>query len=366
MVRRRFFPFLLFPVALLVFVQAYAQSSTQTNQANPPTQSAAAPEPPMPKDPKELMQLASRVNGLGSLDKPWHLKADYQTFDADGKPKDKGVFEEWWAGPEKYKVSYTSSGFNQVLYCDGDKRATTGDAGGAPLQERMIEEYLVHPLPSEKQVQAASYRENNQKVGKVALRCIEPLPSAGQRPMPGPSYCYSPDMPLLRLESPQENVFVLFNDAVLVHGHDPAKPMGQYAAKKILVENGNLSIVSANVTSLDFPPALQDADLAVPATATFVPPLSVDSSVIAGHRISGEDIHYSSIAKQQWIQGTVMLDAVISKTGTITDLQVISGPPALRQSSVDAVKTWKYQPYLLNGEPVEVSTEITVVYTLGR
>jgi TonB family protein len=64
------------------------------------------------------------------------------------------------------------------------------------------------------------------------------------------------------------------------------------------------------------------------------------------------------------VQGSVVLRAVISKTGTIEDLKVVSGPKELTESAIDAVKRWKYLPYLLNSQPVEVDTTITVNYML--
>ena len=66
------------------------------------------------------------------------------------------------------------------------------------------------------------------------------------------------------------------------------------------------------------------------------------------------------------IEGTVVLTATISKAGTIENLRVASGPAMLQQAALDAVKEWRYRPYLLNGEPVEVETTVNVVFTLGR
>jgi protein TonB len=74
---------------------------------------------------------------------------------------------------------------------------------------------------------------------------------------------------------------------------------------------------------------------------------------------------YPAIAKAARIQGTVVLQATISKSGTIENLRVLSGPPMLQQSAMEAVKTWRYRPYLLNGEPVEVETQVNVIFTLG-
>jgi len=74
---------------------------------------------------------------------------------------------------------------------------------------------------------------------------------------------------------------------------------------------------------------------------------------------------YPPLAKQARIQGTVRLQAIIAKDGTVQELQVLQGHPLLVQSALEAVRQWRYQPTLLNGEPVEVVTTIDVVFTLS-
>ena len=74
---------------------------------------------------------------------------------------------------------------------------------------------------------------------------------------------------------------------------------------------------------------------------------------------------YPSLARQVRVQGQVVLRAVISREGTIENLQVLSGHPMLVRAAVDAVRQWKYRPYLLNGEPVEVETEVKVNFILS-
>jgi len=71
------------------------------------------------------------------------------------------------------------------------------------------------------------------------------------------------------------------------------------------------------------------------------------------------------IAKAARVSGTVVIQATISKSGTIENLKVISGPAMLQQSALDAVRSWRYRPYLLNNDPVEVETTINVIFTLG-
>lgn len=74
---------------------------------------------------------------------------------------------------------------------------------------------------------------------------------------------------------------------------------------------------------------------------------------------------YPPIAKQARIHGTVELEALIARDGTIQNLQVLNGHPLLAQSAVDAVRQWRYEPTLLNNEPVEVVTLINVVFRLN-
>jgi protein TonB len=88
--------------------------------------------------------------------------------------------------------------------------------------------------------------------------------------------------------------------------------------------------------------------------------------VVEGLLISKNIPVYPRIAVAMHAEGTVVLQATISKAGTIENLRVVSGPPVLQQSAIDAVKTWRYRPYLLGGEPVEVETTVNVIFTLGR
>jgi protein TonB len=74
---------------------------------------------------------------------------------------------------------------------------------------------------------------------------------------------------------------------------------------------------------------------------------------------------YPPLARSARIQGTVVLQALISKDGTIENLHLVSGHPMLAPAAIEAVKQWKYKPYFLNGEPVEVETTINVNFTLA-
>ena len=114
-----------------------------------------------------------------------------------------------------------------------------------------------------------------------------------------------------------------------------------------------------------------DSVTAVPAVLAPTPPkygvtyLHVSSGVTQGLILKKVEPIYPEAAKFGHIQGRVDLHAIINKTGDVVDLEVIDGPIELVVSAVNAVRQWKYRPYILKGEPVEVDTTITVQYQLS-
>jgi periplasmic protein TonB len=95
-------------------------------------------------------------------------------------------------------------------------------------------------------------------------------------------------------------------------------------------------------------------------------PVVISSGVATGMLIQKTPPVYPQIAKTARVSGTVELAATISKTGTIKDVHVLSGPVMLREAAVDAVRSWRYKPYELNNEPVDVETSINVVFNLAN
>jgi TonB family protein len=123
--------------------------------------------------------------------------------------------------------------------------------------------------------------------------------------------------------------------------------------------------VNFQLSGLTGSPASQDqaqvqSQPSSPSAASHVAP-----GAMAGNLLTHVTPIYPSEAKTARIEGAVILDATISKTGEVENLQVASGPVELRASAIDAVRQWKYKPYLLNGEPTEVQTTITVNYHLS-
>jgi protein TonB len=108
------------------------------------------------------------------------------------------------------------------------------------------------------------------------------------------------------------------------------------------------------------------------APRPIVPPAppTVISRLRISHVSEGDLVHkvlpvYPPLARSARIQGQVVLRAVISKQGIIKDLKLLTGHPMLVPAAIEAVRQWRYRPYVLNNEPVEVETQITVNFSLG-
>ncbi len=93
--------------------------------------------------------------------------------------------------------------------------------------------------------------------------------------------------------------------------------------------------------------------------------IRVSQGVFQGQCIRRVEPLYPKLALGAHVQGSVLLRAIISKTGEVTGLEVVSGHPILVPAALSAVKQWRYRPYLLNGEPVEVETNITVTFNIA-
>jgi protein TonB len=129
----------------------------------------------------------------------------------------------------------------------------------------------------------------------------------------------------------------------------------------ICVPGGTGSLSSANpvIDSIG-----NSSNLVPPRPPPTTRPIRV-SHMMEGNLIYKVQPIYPPLARAARIQGTVVLRAIVSRAGTIENLQTISGHPMLVGAAVDAVRRWRYRPYILNGDPAEVETQVTVNFSLS-
>jgi TonB family protein len=94
--------------------------------------------------------------------------------------------------------------------------------------------------------------------------------------------------------------------------------------------------------------------------------VTISAGVAAGLLLEKTAPIYPPIAKEAGVSGMVILHVTVSETGAVEDLRVVSGPAMLQQAAMDAVKSWKYQPYLIDGKPVEIETTVNVFFARGN
>lgn len=104
----------------------------------------------------------------------------------------------------------------------------------------------------------------------------------------------------------------------------------------------------------------------IPKIAEPVKRVRISQGVTQGMVITKIEPAYPKIALAAHVTGVVQLHAIINKEGSIDELQVVKGHPLLIGAAMDAVKQWRYRPYLLNGEPVEVETYVTVTFEISQ
>jgi hypothetical protein len=353
--------YLLLALVVVVF-RCFGQKTATAPQPPALTQPAASSTATveMPGDPAALLELAKKQNGLRNVGSaPWHIKASYEVLDY-GVAVETGSIEEFWVSEKKLKITYAGRGFNQTLYSTDAGGFRVGDQSwpsGAVLAARNS---LFPFFPSYELLKNSKVDLTDRPVGQSVLKCVTVDTSSQATAGNSEVYCFDPNAPILRLfEMSRGASQSVYNGIVSFRGI--------YVARNILVSTQGKPWVRVH---LDVIEALSKID-----ESSFIPPpgavavtggkVDIDPVIMAGRIIYKVIPEYPETAKSIRTQGVVVLNAVIGKDGRIRDLRPISGPSVLIPSSLKAVNQWVYEPYLLDGEPVEVGTTIHVVFNLG-
>jgi len=124
-------------------------------------------------------------------------------------------------------------------------------------------------------------------------------------------------------------------------------------------------IAALAILILSFPAAAQQVSPAMTPPPQVPQRIRVSQGVAQGLLVRRVDPVYPPLARQARISGTVVLRALIGTDGSIENLTLVSGHPMLAPAAIEAVKQWKYEPFLLNGQPSKVETEVTVNFALS-
>ena len=322
----------------------------------------------MPTDPREILAAAAPFYDFTSPElKPWHLKATYQLYDLKGNPAEQGTWEYWWVSPKVHRSSLMRGAMKTSEWRTGDGVTYKLSSGVNPRYfERSIASVVLFPLPKALFIGNEETRPTLSAAvaGDPRQSCIEiqyPQIRNGKFESSywGGRYCFNKES--FALQEVDQNTVVTKYSRI-------DKVQGRYLARTVDVWIGGIRAFSVSVDSVDQIDS-SEANLPPPSNAQVEDdqPPSPIGAVTPGKLVKKEAPKYPKAAKIVRKEGTVILSAIIGKNGQIRDLEVLSSPSNLfAEAATKAVSHWEYEPYQLNGKPVEVETTINVIFKLGN
>jgi TonB family protein len=223
---------------------------------------------------------------------------------------------------------------------------------------------VVHPMPRAAEIDKAKPDLVKETLGKVSTECIMLTEEVGLKMQMAPigmfpTYCL--------LQGTNRMVISYDPGAEMVQLSAVGKFFGHTVGTSLILVDGIKVVAKAHVEMLSTSPTdVDDFTKSTGLDNASAPAPTIEAGAMAGKLISRANPVFPASAKQAHISGKVLLKAIIGRDGRIRSLRVQSAPDgALAMSALQAVRTWTYSPFVLNGHPTEVETTITVNYTFG-
>lgn len=303
-----------------------------------------------PADALHHLQKLSEATSLDHADlHPWHLRMSFQIPKFEGKPADSGTVEMWWVSPTSRRIVVKSGLLN--LTVPSAAGAVVPHNRESYLVDRLLQE-AVHPIRTNG-LEPGSVMEGPGKIIKSDYRCFQIVSGKGRRGgRSGRQYCAELNADVLRIQ---------FDAASFA---DVRNKPAAFQKINIALDNnlsyGDQMAIQGHIEGVEaYDPAAQPLEMATVQVSLDHDP-GIDP---ASHVVKSVVPDYPVASKAQHTSGPVVLTGLIGKQGNISSLDVVTTPDSLlTASALDAVKKWRYKPYLLNGEPIEMDAIITVNY----
>lgn len=293
----------------------------------------------------ESMRTVSALNGLDSTaPQPWHIVIAYDQFDEDGDNVHSGVIEELWTGPKKYRISYKSDTLNQTDFATEQGLFRLGDQRWPNRVEMQVRNEVVNPFTFAATLQHVKVSSMERTFGSHVLHCIV-FQRSGVISVPA-QYCFDRDGTELRYVRGEGWYQTAYNDIAQIEGRN--------IARQVEVTNGGHRFLSIQVKTIEAISHVDEKELAPPA----------DAVNLTGQRVTGVNPNPVQTVFPEWPSSirhqhfSIALQIVIGKDGRVVSAQALSGPPEAFKAAEAAVRKWRYQPYLVLGEPAEVETKV--------
>jgi len=367
----------------LVFASLFAACLTLGAQDNASTK--------LPQDPKAILEMATPFYNYDSATaKPFHLRYHYRLLDNQENVSAEGKVEYWWSPGNGSRVSWLKGNnvHSEWRTVDGKTLQSVKGDDITSMEHRLNSAVLFSlPKPQDYESGETSLKLvtiNNS--GTVNL-CVAMVPSkaVGTGFLPredsqpdglhgvGTAYCFDSQTSVL--------VSTLMNHTITnsysriqkfldhnIAGHIDISYVGEKRVEADLEESNEIKADDAAFTpapDATEPPIHMVTIKRVPITTASGG--GINAGITPGALLARVPPIYPPMARAARISGTVVIQAMIGKDGTIQNAKVVYSPDdSLSLAALDAVRQWRYQPYMLNGEPVAVMTTINVGFTLNQ
>ena len=312
------------------------------------------------------ISIYQRLNALTAatsliyVERPWHLKIEVTLYPKGGKVPEDGCIERWQSGDDSRTIyTFGAASVTELNENDHHFQTTQGDLIPDAAAATLASVLQPGPYPAEL---AGTMPELRQKsFGKTNADCImlsRPMSKLTLAPLGlFPTYCIT-DGEHLAASYNYGSHTVIRSQVGRFLDHD--------VTTGVSIMDGEQVIARGKVSELStFTPKAGEFDPSPELAATVIS-ARVSDGVMALQKIRGGAPAYPVSARRNRVTGTVILRALIGKDGHVQSLVPVSAPdPDLAISAIAAVKVWVYKPYLLNGEPTDVNTTVTVNYNLN-
>lgn len=315
----------------------------------------------MPTDPAEFMKLAAERNGLSGTDlKPWHLKVAYQTYTGDGKPAEQGIFEEWWASADEFKISFETPSHRTAFYITSHGLYRSG---GSELtyEERLLLCDWVQPMPFHLDTAISSLSRQSLKVAGSKLECLQLGPKGIDAKPPlqdFSNYCFDRERPILRIMGSYRSSITTVQKV--------AAFQGRYIPQQLGVVEGGHDLLSGLLMSAEVVTAMNEDAVRPPEGAllvsternrdshgTFVAPTPLSLKRLT------VPVSPSAITQHDRMAGAASLLYRVDENGSVQVTEVrFSSNPEFADSWRRVLNSWRFKPALLGGYPLSTISEL--------
>ena len=304
---------------------------------------AAAAQPPasIPSDPKAIIQALRDANGLSLQPSvPWHLQLSWDQFDSDGDNVHSGAIEEFYAGPKRYRIVFKGDSFSEteIAITSGLHLSTPGDWPPIPALEAL--EFVTTPLRRfDNELGGVRLQNSTKQFTSATLPCIKAIPD-GYIEISSPAYCFGPGNLQLRFAATPALDAIIYNNLVTFQN--------RFIGQQISASVGGRKVLEVRVDRLEALPN-PDESLFVPDPGQL--PISgrikIPSSLLVVEKRGEMEITPGQ-------QGKATVQFTVGKDGRVISAQAISGPPDIQKVAIRAIRQYRFRPFLILDQPIEV------------